>query len=126
MARAYFYKKYLADYKKGLSLKGASLTNFKGDFGLVGLLSAGLDLTEQFVGSMKIDIQVDGNGENLLFVISNTTSATSAAYHMWGSYTRDQEPQGGNLNQVYIFKEPITNAGFMLTEGGSTSQRFTK
>ncbi len=75
---------------------------------------------------MTIDIHLDEKGENLLFVLSNTTSATSATYHISSSYLRAEEPRGGNMNQVYIFKEPITNAGFMEVENGSTSQQFVK
>jgi RHS repeat-associated protein len=112
-ARAYFYKKYLNDYKIGPSLKGASVTNIKGDFGFIGVISAGLDIVEQFVGSMNIDIHVDEKGENLLFVISNTTSETSAFYHLADSHEREWgDTEMGNLNQVYIFKEPITGSGF--------------
>jgi hypothetical protein len=108
-ARAYFYKKYLNDYKTGISLKGASATNIKGDFGVIGFISAGLDIVEQFVGSMNIDIHVDEKGENLLFVISNTTSETSAFYHLADSHEIEWgDTDMGNLNQVYIFKEPIT------------------
>jgi hypothetical protein len=113
-ARAFFYKKYLANFKNRQPLKGAYVTGFKGSFGLAGLTVAGTDIVEQFVGSINIDIQVDANGENMLFIISNTTSKTSAFYHIADSYERT--PNGltsmGNIYQVFIWKEAITDAGF--------------
>lgn len=117
-ARAFFYKKYLTNYKNGLTLKGGSVTNFNGSFGLPGLVMAGLDIVEQFVGSMGINIYVDESGGNLLFVINNTTSMTSAAYHIANSFDRvsGQMSPGGNLNQVYIWKEPISAANFNNAE----------
>lgn len=76
------------------------------------VLLAGGDLVEQFVGSMDINIYVDEKGENLLFVVSNNTSLISASYHLADSYLRSENPAMGNMYQVYIFKEPITSAGF--------------
>jgi len=124
--RAFFYKKYLTNYKSGMSLKGGSVVEFAGKFGLIGFISAGFDLTEQYVGTMDVDIYVDEKGENLLFILSNNTSTTSATYHISSSYTRTEEPRMGNMFQVYIFKEPITNVGFVEATTGSDSQRFLK
>ena len=110
-ARVAFYKKFLSDYKKGGSLKGAFI-HTKSDFGLSGLVLAGFDLVEQFVGGMEVDIQVDEKGENLLFIISNTTGKRSAYYHLTSDIERapsSQTPQG-NLYQRYIWKEPIPAA----------------
>lgn len=112
-ARAYFYKKYLSKFNSGASLKGASVTNFNGSFGLFGLVAAGTDIVEQYVGSMNIDIQVDEKGENMLFILGNNTSKTSALYHAADSYERTPGNEAmGNMYQVYIWKEPITTAGF--------------
>jgi RHS repeat-associated protein len=123
LARAFFYRKYLTDYKNGISLKGASVTNYKGSFGLVGIVAAGFDLVEQFVGSMNIDIQVDEKGENLLFIVSNTTSESSAFYHMADSHERSPGNEAmGNLYQVYIWKEPISSLGFSDVTSPRTSQ----
>jgi RHS repeat-associated protein len=111
-ARAYFYKKYVTNFKNGQSLKGASVTNYGGSFGLAGLFMAGPDIVEQFVGTMDIEIQVDEKGENLLFMVSNTTSVTSAFYRLGTSFDRDpnQITPMGNFNQLYIWKEPVSKA----------------
>lgn len=121
LARAYFYKKYLTKFKAGQSLKGASVTNYDGKFGLIGLLMAGTDLVEQFIGSFKVDIHVDQKGENLLFFVSNTTSSTSAFYHLANSHERvpGKWTPMGNMNQVFIWQEPISSSGFNVI----TSQR---
>ncbi len=114
MARAYFYKKYISNYQNGISLKGASVTNYSGTFGLFGMISAGTDIVEQYVGSIDIDIHVDEKGENLLFMVSNSLGRRSAWYHMASDIER--APNGrtptGNINQIYIWKEPITSGGF--------------
>jgi hypothetical protein len=67
---------------------------------------------------MNIEIQVDENGENMLFIVSNTTSKSSAFYHMADSFDRIQgQPTAmGNMNQVYMWKEPISDAGFKSAE----------
>jgi RHS repeat-associated protein len=113
--RAQFYKKYYTDYKNGLSLVGKELVNQPGEFGITGIIMAGGDLAEQFVGGFLLDIHVDEKGENLLFVINNTTGNHSAYYHMT---TDIQKTPGvttpeGNFNQKYIWKEPISNAAFI-------------
>lgn len=116
LARQFFYKKYLKDFKNGKSLKGASVTNYSGSFGLLGFALAGTDIVEQFVGSFSLNIHVDEKGENLLFILSNQTSNTSAFYHLpVNNYDRDpnQLTPRGNLNQVYIWQEPISSSGFM-------------
>lgn len=113
-ARLYFYKKYLTNFKDRLSFKGASVTDFQGSFGLRGLLNAGFDLVEQFVGSMRIDIQVDESGENMLFIVSNNTSKTSATYHIADSHERSFGNESmGNMYQIYIWKEPINENNFL-------------
>jgi RHS repeat-associated protein len=120
-AKAFFYKKYISDYKKGGTLKGASVTGYRGVFGFTELVLAGGDIVEQFVGSFDLDIQMDEKGENVLFIMKNTTSSTSAFYHMANSHDRDPSVQfdaRGNLNQVFIWKEPLTKVmvdGLMAT-----------
>lgn len=126
-ARAYFYKKYLSNYQRNQSMKGASLTNFNaGGFGLSGLLLAGTDLVEQFAGSMDVEIQVDESGENMLFIVSNNTSKTSAFYHMADSHERSTDAAMGNLYQVYLWKEPITDAGFKSAAYTSAMESLIK
>jgi len=97
-AREAFYNKY-----KGVSnLTGASLTNYKGNFGVEGYFRAGIDPIEQFVGSYRIDIHaIDGM---LRFTLTNTTSFKSLMYGVGPDW---QGGPMGNFNQTYIFTEPI-------------------
>jgi hypothetical protein len=88
------------------------------------LALAGGDLVEQFVGSFKLDIQMDEGGENVLFILSNTTGNKSAFYHLPFVHDTNRNPNqvtpGGNLNQVYIWQEPldnVMNTGFTNTIG---------
>jgi RHS repeat-associated protein len=113
-AKAFFYKKYMMDYKKGQPLKGASVTKYDGTFGFGELALAGGDL----------DIQMDEGGENVLFILSNTTGNKSAFYHLPFVHDTNRNPNqvtpGGNLNQVYIWQEPldnVMNTGFTNTIG---------
>ena len=112
--RIQLYRKFYTDYKNGLSLSGAKLLNQPGEFGLTGIIYAGGDIVEQFVGGFLLDIQVDEKGENLLFVLKNTTGNKSAYYHLGTDIERTPggTTPGGNLNQLYIWKEPITEAAF--------------
>ncbi|HEX8039534.1 MAG TPA: RHS repeat-associated core domain-containing protein, partial [Chryseosolibacter sp.] len=57
-ARKFFYNKY----KDATDYKGASVTNYQGDFGIEGLLRAGFDPIEQFVGSYTVNIYASPNG----------------------------------------------------------------
>lgn len=65
------------------------------------------------MGSFRLDIQIDEAGENVLFVMSNKTGNNSAFYHLPFVHDTDRNPNqltpGGNLNQVYIWQEPLTN-----------------
>jgi len=127
MAKAFFYKKYIMDYKKGQALKGASVTNYRASFGFTELVLAGTDLVEQFVGSFRLDIHMDEAGENVLFFISNTTGNKSAFYHLPFAHDTQRNPNqltpGGNLNQIYIWQEPLDNVmktGFIKSIGENT------
>ena len=109
-ARVAFYKKFITDYKNGKSLVGQSIKTTS-NFGIVGIFSAGFDLVEQFIGGMDIELVVDENNQNVLFIAKNTTGKTSAYYHLASDIERDPgkiTPQG-NLNQIYIWSEPIQN-----------------
>jgi hypothetical protein len=101
-ARDYFYNKYagVAD------LTGASVTNYRGDFGLKGLFKAGIDPIEQFAGSYRIDIYVI-EGSRLKFVLTNSTSMKSFLYGIGPEWERKSFRLDGNMNQTYIFTEPI-------------------
>jgi hypothetical protein len=83
----------------------ASVTNFGASFGLSGLAKAGLDATEQFIGSYSIEIH--SNGKALQFSVFNTTSAQSAGYGIFPEYERSTMSNGGNMRQLYIWTEPL-------------------
>ena len=75
-------------------------------FGLTGLLSAGIDPIEQFVGSYHYEIT--SIGDQLQYTLSNRTSLTSAAYHLtFESWNPGFMMSMGNQYQVYIFTEPL-------------------
>ncbi|MFM9839311.1 MAG: DUF6443 domain-containing protein [Cyclobacteriaceae bacterium] len=79
------------------------------DFGLKGLISAGSNPVQQFVGSFHY--QIDVAGDNLQFTISNTTSFGSFLYNAWPySWNWNSGPMG-NYNQTYIFTEPLRKTG---------------
>lgn len=101
-ARNFYYNKY----KNFVNLKGTSVTNFDGSFGLSGLLKAGFDPIEQFVGSYRVDIY-NVTGKSLWFVLTNTTSFESFLYGIGPAYSRSSFNLGGNTEQVYIWNEPI-------------------
>ncbi|WP_207515621.1 hypothetical protein [Longitalea luteola] len=63
---------------------------------------------------MSIDIHVDETGSNLLIYAENTTSATSALYHMVDDRERvpGQLTAHRNMYQIYMWKEPISNVYF--------------
>lgn len=75
------------------------------NFGLKGLMNAGIDPIEQFVGSYNYNISVVGN--NLQFTLINTTSFSSAVYHLWPSSWNWNSGPMGNTTQTYIFTEPL-------------------
>jgi len=79
------------------------------------------------VGSFKLDIQMDEAEENVLFIMSNTTGNKSAFYHLPFVHDTQRNPNqmtpGGNLNQVYIWQEPLDNVmktGFIKSIGENT------
>jgi len=98
-ARDYFYNKY----KGATSLDGASVTNYGASFGLSGLVRAGIDPIEQFVGSYSIDMTVV-NGNTLQYTLTNNSSFTSFFYGLGPSWNGGPM---GNFNQTYIFTEPL-------------------
>jgi RHS repeat-associated protein len=101
-ARNYFYEKYNG---QAISTE-SSVTNFKGSFGIPGLLRAGVDPVEQYIGSYRVDVLVvtNNNQNELLFVITNTTSFESAAYGLPLDWNNGPM---GNCTQMYVFTEPI-------------------
>ncbi|TAH17184.1 MAG: hypothetical protein EAZ08_14185 [Cytophagales bacterium] len=107
-ARDYWYN----EVKAGRKSVSQGLTNFRGrkawtggNFGFKGLVAAGLDPMEQFVGSFSPSINSDGR--SLTFTIKNTTSFRSLAYGIAPDWLRSTFRPGGNVTQIFIFKEPI-------------------
>lgn len=98
-ARDFFYKKY-----KGRIDRGATVTDFDTTFGLKGLLFAGIDPVEQFVGTFKVEKIEVIDGNKLQYTISNWTSFTSFLYQMGHSW---EGGSMGNFNQTFVFTEPI-------------------
>ncbi len=101
-AREFFYNKY-----KGKNLDGASVTNFRGGFGIKEFFKAGIDPIEQFVGSYTVDVyyRKKGDSEYLEFHIKNNTSMTSFFYHASPSY--DSGGPMSNARQTFKFTENI-------------------
>ena len=82
------------------------MTGYKGSFGLSGLWNAGLDPIEQFVGTYRINIY-NFSGNTLWFVLTNQTSMNSFLYDLGPSWQRSTWGPGGNMNQTYIWNEPV-------------------
>ncbi len=101
-AREFYYNKYNSQS----SLVNTSVTGFKGSFGFTGLIRAGLDPIEQFVGTHRINI-FNFNGNTLWFVLTNQTSMNSLLYDLGPSWKRSTWAPGGNMNQTYIWSEPV-------------------
>jgi RHS repeat-associated protein len=109
-ARKMFLDKNAANINNGMRLE--PLTEFGGSFGLIGLAKAGLDISEQFVGSMDINIYPSEDGKTATFVINNSTSYESATYRMGTSYERGERSNDAfsTTRQTYTFSEPISKA----------------
>ncbi|WP_198014299.1 hypothetical protein [Leptospira wolffii] len=103
-ARDFFYNKY----RNTRDLREASVTDYDGTFDLKGLIQAGADPVEQFIGNYKTDIY--SNGKELIFRQRNVTSVQSLLYDKGPEWARDNPvfgPYGGNMKQTYIWKESI-------------------
>ncbi len=106
--RTYWYNQVNA----GKKTVNDGVTNFLGrrawtggNFGFKGIIAAGLDPMEQFVGSFTPTISSDGC--NLTFTIQNTSSFKSLMYGIAPDWYRSTFRLGGNMSQTYIFTEPI-------------------
>ena len=98
LARNRFYEK-----NKGKKLSNLEpVTDFGPSFGLKGLVRAGLDPVEQFIGNYRVDMDVEDG--LLTYYLSNNSSFTSFSYGVGPSW--DTGPMG-NYYQMYIFQEPI-------------------
>jgi RHS repeat-associated protein len=82
------------------------VTDFKGKFGLTGLVKAGTNSTQQFVGSFSVDIRPEPNG-TVRYTVTNTTSVTSLMYGLVPDHSRSSFSPGGNVDQVYTWTERV-------------------
>lgn len=90
-------------YKSNLPDDFRAENRIRGNFGATGLLKAGLDPLEQFVGSFNVSITSDGT--ILKFTLTNVTGIESATYGVGTDKTG-----GGsfsNFKQTFIFTESI-------------------
>lgn len=79
--------------------------NYVGAFGLRGILRAGRDPTEQFIGRYKVEIFPQPD-KTLRFEVTNTTSMESFLYGLGPEYEREDFPYGGNMKQLITWTEP--------------------
>jgi hypothetical protein len=104
-ARSYFYKTNAEALAAGKPL--APVTGYKGDFGLIDLVwYAGLNPTQQFVGSYRIDIFPVGQ-DQIRFDLSNNSSMKSFLYGIGPDWERDKAAPFGNMRQTYSWTEPV-------------------
>ena len=85
------------------------MSDYAADFGLKGLWNAGLNPTQQFVGSYRVDISVNGDG-TATFTLTNVTSMTSLLYGYgpsWNRFAHFPTP-GGNVTETFHWTEPIS------------------
>ncbi len=82
-----------------LSESAKPVTNFAAHFGLSGLFSAGLNPTQQFVGSYRVDLYPMPNC-NKKIVPSNTSSFWSFAYGVMPGWDRDTFAPMGKMSQT--------------------------
>jgi RHS repeat-associated protein len=101
-ARNFYYNKY----KGAKNLAGTYVNGFSGKFGAKEFWRAGLNPVQQFIGTDRISIY-NYDGKTLWFLITNKTSMNSFLYDQGPSWQRSTWSPGGDMNQMYIFSEPI-------------------
>ena len=107
-ARQAFYRKNAgAKCDDDCANKYQPLTNYNPGFGFPGLIKAGFNSTQQFIGNFRVDIYPDNSNCIITIMLSNTTSMTSFSYHLFDSWERSSRGPGGNTRQVYWWTEPI-------------------
>ncbi|CAH1082874.1 golvesin C-terminal-like domain-containing protein [Candidatus Nitrotoga sp. 1052] len=82
------------------------VTNYAGHFGLKGLFESGLNPTEQFIGSYRVDIYPAADGQ-INVVINNTSSFQSFAYGLGPEWNRSQFGPMGNMSQTISFPASV-------------------
>jgi RHS repeat-associated protein len=94
------------DSKNSTGCNRVPLTNYDYNFGLKGLWDAGLNPTQQFVGSYSVNVYPASNGQISIYVY-NTTSLRSASYHVWpNAWNPSNGSPMGNASQVYVGTMP--------------------
>lgn len=106
-AREQLYNKY-----QGLPPENGFVNNYKASFGLHGLFTADT-LTEQFVGSYRIDVSIKDNRAN--FELSNNSSFKSFSYGVGPAWERDSFSWMGNMSQTYSWSEELRGNGTALS-----------
>jgi hypothetical protein len=81
-----------------------SVTNYAASFGLSGLLGAGLNPTQQFIGSYRIDIYPYRQCKKLI-ILTNTSCFKSFAYGIAPDWRRGSFGPMGNMTQYYWWVE---------------------
>jgi RHS repeat-associated protein len=99
-AKDFYYKKYPAGSNVGC--ENRTVTNYGASFGLTSLWKAGLNSTQQFIGSYTVDISTNADG-SLNLNLTNATSFTSFLYGLGPSWTGGP---GGTQVQNYHWTEP--------------------
>jgi RHS repeat-associated protein len=92
------------DYYYANKAEGESLTNYKGTFGIDGLIESGSSPTAQFVGSARVNIYsvASEDATYLQFVVTNTSSLKSFLYGQGPAYAFGP---GSNTSQTYVWFE---------------------
>jgi len=75
------------------------VTNYAAGFGLKGLFPSGLNPSEQFIGSYRVDIYPLPNNQ-MDVVINNTSSFRSFGYGIAPDWNRSQFAPMGNMSQT--------------------------
>ncbi len=101
-ARQFFLQKNAANIANKQPLQ--PVTNFAGKFGPKGLVKAGTNSTQQFVGSFSVDIRPEPSGM-VRYTVTNTTSFQSLMYGIAPNWDRSTFSPGGNVDQVYTWTE---------------------
>ncbi len=98
-ARDYYAKK-----NNNQCNKAEAVTDFAARFGLKGLWQSGLNSTQQFVGSYRVDIYPQPDGSKLI-ILNNTSSFQSFAYGIGPAWDRSTFSPMGNMSQQYWWTE---------------------
>jgi hypothetical protein len=108
-ARAYFLwvNRNHISYENCQNLE--SVFGYTVTFGLKGLLDAGGNANQQFVGAYAVNIEPGEFVGMARFTIYNVTSMNSFLYHAPGvdKYSRSVFPYGGNTYQTFTWEEQV-------------------